>query len=183
MAADSDNDLWEQARKGDRAAFAALFDLHAQALYRFAFRLLGSGAGAHADAEDIVQDVLLSILKRGGFSPSRGPLRAYLLGAVRNQARKRRRITDEELSDAIPSDKTTAEHDLLRAEAGETVAAALNALPWAQREVLLLYHYEELSLKDIANALDLELAAVKSRLHRAREALRTKLQSLQGERR
>ena len=154
-------------------ALDELFDTYAAALYRFAARLMGPGA----DAEDAVQNVLLSVLARNGFDPARGSLRAYLFGAVRNQARKLRRVTNEELAEAMPSPQATPDRSYALEETRQAVAGALARLSWAQREVLLLSHYEELSLKEIATALDLELAAVKSRLHRAREALRVQLQA------
>lgn len=151
---------------------ARLFDEHAAALYRFAARLLGPGA----DAEDAVQNVLASFLSRNGYDPARGPLRAYLLGAVRNQARNRRHPT-EELDDDLTSAVSPLDAQLAVQQAVET---ALNGLPWTQREVLLLAHYEGLTLQEIAQALELELAAVKSRLHRARENMRALLAEWKG---
>lgn len=161
------------AAKPTRDEAARLFDEHGAALYRFAARLLGPGA----EAEDAVHNVLARFLERNGYDPSRGPLRAYLLGAVRRQARKIRRVETEELADihAAPGTRLDA-----RLAAQEAVAAALDRLPWTQREVLLLAHYEGLTLQEIAQALDLELAAVKSRLHRARESMRESLAEWKG---
>lgn len=171
-ALDENARLWKAAARGDREAFAALFDAHAPALYRFASRLLGPGA----DAEDAVQNVLVAVLERRAYKPARGPLRGYLLGAVRNQARKLRRMRTCELDSEMPSDAIAPDDRAAAVEAGHAAAAAITALPWTQREVFLLAHDEGLSLKGIAEALDLDLAAVKSRLHRAREALREQLE-------
>jgi RNA polymerase sigma-70 factor (ECF subfamily) len=174
MPLSDEGNLWIQARNGDRKAFARLFDLHASALYRFASRLLGPGP----DAEDVVQDVLLSMLQHDKFDPSRGSLRTYLFGAVRNQALKRQRVVLEELSPFVPSREATPDQEMARLQTSSALATAIKALPWSQREVLLLVHYEDLSLKEVAEVLELELAAVKSRLHRAREGLRIILQPL-----
>lgn len=174
MAPDSETRLWSDARKGSRTAFATLFDLHAPALYRFAARLLGPGP----DAEDAVQEVLLSVLERNGFDPVRGSLKTYLLGAVRNQARKRRGVCDEELPETLESPDVPPDLAFARDQTAAAIAEAVAALPWTQREVLLLFHFEDLCLKEIADTLHLDLAAVKSRLHRARQTLRLSLQPL-----
>jgi RNA polymerase sigma-70 factor (ECF subfamily) len=65
-----------------------------------------------------------------------------------------------------------------RREIAEIVGRAVHALPPLQREVLILAEYEELSLEEIARAVDSEIGTVKSRLHRARENLRRMLAPL-----
>jgi RNA polymerase sigma-70 factor (ECF subfamily) len=169
----NDEILWLAIQKGDRKAFAALFDRHAAALYRFASRLLSDPR----DAEDVVQEVLLSLLQGNGFNPSRGNLRAYLFGAVRNQARKRAREPDEELPEHVATPGRPADEELAAAQVSQAVVAAIHQLPWTQREVLLLFHYEDFSLNQIGDVLNLDLPAVKSRLHRAREALRARFRT------
>ena len=72
-------------------------------------------------------------------------------------------------------DLRTPESEALRAEAADVIAAAVAALPETQREVLLLAHYEQLPLAEIAEITQLEITAVKSRLQRARAALRESL--------
>jgi RNA polymerase sigma-70 factor (ECF subfamily) len=163
--------LWLAIQNGDRKAFAALFDRHAVALYRFASRLLRDAR----DAEDVVQEVLLSLLQGNGFNPSRGTFRAYLFGAVRNQARKRAREPDEALPEHVATPGRSADEELAAAQVSQAVVAAIHELPWTQREVLLLFHYEDFSLNQIGDVLNLDLPAVKSRLHRARETLRARL--------
>jgi len=150
-----------------------LFDRHAPALYRFAARLLSDGR----DAEDAVQDVLLSVWQRNGFDPSRGELRPYLFGAVRNQARKRSHEPNAELPEYAAGSEPAPDRKMAIAQTSRAVTEAIHELPWGQREVLLLFHYEDLSLKEIGEALKLDLSAVKSRLHRARETLRARLHS------
>lgn len=148
-----------------------LFEDHHPPLYRFAFRLTGSPA----DAEDIVQECFLSLLRPDcGFDPARTPLRTYLFGAVRNQWLKRLRRHEERATpDSV--DASTPEKIALRAEVADAVAGAIAALPETQREVLVLAHYEQLSLAEIGEITDLEVTAVKSRLQRARAALREML--------
>ena len=166
-------DRVKAARKGNEEAFLGVFDEHHLPLFRFAFRMTGSAA----DAEEIVQDCFLALLRPDcRFDESRTPLRTYLFGAVRNQALKRMRHRSRpETEGPEPVDGLSPETDLLRTELQDAVAAAVARLPETQRAVLLLAHYEQMALADIAAALDLELGAVKSRLQRARAALKEML--------
>jgi RNA polymerase sigma-70 factor, ECF subfamily len=148
-----------------------LFDEHHLPLFRFAYRLTGS----RADAEDIVQACFLELLRPDcTYDPKRAPLRTWLFGVVRNQALKRLRHTS--VPNVPDSDKAPSpEHQLLRGEVEEVVRRAVLTLPENQREVLILAHYEQLPLAEIANILEIEVGAVKSRLQRARATLRETL--------
>jgi RNA polymerase sigma-70 factor, ECF subfamily len=150
-----------------------LFDEHHRQLYRFACRLTGSPA----DAEDIVQECFLALLgPRCAYDSSRTAPRTYLFGAIRNQALKRFRRREDPAAEATePEDRDTPESCALRGETVRSVADAVLQLPVNQREVLLLAHYEQLPLAEIATALELEVGAVKSRLQRARTSLRQSL--------
>jgi RNA polymerase sigma-70 factor (ECF subfamily) len=158
------------ARKGNRAAFVRLYDEHHLPLFRLAWRLTNSVA----DAEDIVQECFLGLLRPAcPYNPARTPLRTYLFGVVRNQALKRFRGKHDGTADppAVP-DYRSPEFEALRAETSEIVSQAIRCLPDLQREVLILAHYEQLALAEIAAILEIEVPAVKSRLQRARAALR-----------
>lgn len=160
--------LLRDARRGRESAFLRLFDDHHLPLFRFAYRLTGSAA----DAEDIVQECFLGLLRpECGFDPARTAMRTYLFGAVRNQALKRLRRREETDPREAP-DRRTPEVELLRGEIQEAVRRAIEKLPDTQREVLLLAHYEQLSLAEIAEITEIEVTAVKSRLQRARATLR-----------
>jgi RNA polymerase sigma-70 factor (ECF subfamily) len=162
--------LLKAARNGDEAAFLRIFDEHHAALFRFAYRMTGSVA----DAEDIVQESFLALLRPTcSYDPKRASLRTYLFGAVRNQSLKRQRKTDLPGGDA-PQDQSP-ETELLRAELKDVVARAVMQLPETQREILILAHYEQMPLAEIAQVTALELGAVKSRLQRARASLKESL--------
>lgn len=144
------------------------FDQHKDAVYRFAWRMTASPDAA----EDIAQEVFLALVRKpDAYDRRRGPLRAFLLGAARNQARKRFR-DEQRWDDLGERDFEVAPVDLGSYEVGEAVAAAVRALPPLQREVLILAEYEDLSLEELARAVEAEIGAVKARLHRARENLR-----------
>jgi RNA polymerase sigma-70 factor (ECF subfamily) len=165
------------------AELAAAFDLHRDAVYRFAWRMTGSADAA----DDITQDVFLSVLRHPGrFDPLRGALRAFLIGIARNLALKRWRDEHrwEDLDDedgGLPLEvqlKPDVMLTLERSEIAAIVGQAIHALPPLQREALILVEYEEMSLQDVAKTVESEIGTVKSRLHRARENLRRALAPL-----
>jgi RNA polymerase sigma-70 factor, ECF subfamily len=159
------------ARRGQEAAFLRLFEDHHLPLFRFAWRLTGS----MADAEDIVQECFLALLRpECSFDPARTAIRTYLFGAVRNQSLNRLRRREQGVMPESTDDRTP-ETEALRGEMADVVAGAIAELPETQREVLLLAHYEQLSLAEVAEITQVEVTAVKSRLQRARATLRETL--------
>jgi len=150
------------------------FNEHSGAIYRFSWRMTGSPSAA----EDITQDVFLLLLRRPDqFDPRRGQLRPFLIGVARNLARKwllresRWNELDDEQLVAEPAE--VEDRDL-----AESVGAAVSSLPATQREVLLLTHYGGFSLDEIARIVNIEVGAVKARLHRARQNLKRTLAPL-----
>jgi RNA polymerase sigma-70 factor (ECF subfamily) len=108
------------------------------------------------------------------YDPKRAPVRAWLIGIARNQSRKRlQQKTTPDLPDAV--ERSSPEQQTLRSELEDVVRQAVLALPESQREVLILAHYEQLALSEIAGILEIDLGAVKSRLQRARASLREML--------
>lgn len=180
MAGKYENGLLASAAKGDEEAFLALFEAHHAAMFRLAYPL----TSAVDAAEDITQECFLRLVRdhRGlhlkGFDPARGSLRQYLFGMVRNLVRQRwqaggREVAwDEEAEDA----PAPALPDVIfTAEVSEVVQAAIAALPALQREAIVLFEFEELSLEETAVVVRADVGTVKSRLYRARERLRRSL--------
>ncbi|MGI9104996.1 MAG: RNA polymerase sigma factor [Pyrinomonadaceae bacterium] len=177
---DTDENLLERARAGDEDAFLSIYTRHRDAMYRFASRLLGS----QAIAEDVAHDCFLSLFKHPErFDATRGAsLRTYLFAAVRNLAMKQfRRAGREMWSDCETVEEFRAPvaeeplSRLLEAELSGVVREAVASLPALQREVLLLFEFEDLSLAEIAVVVEAEVNTVKSRLARARAGLRRTL--------
>jgi RNA polymerase sigma-70 factor (ECF subfamily) len=156
--------------------FRQAFREHKDAVYAFAFRMTGSASAA----EDVAQDCFLELLRyRDRFDKSRGSLRSYLLGVTRNLALKRWRaehrldpLDDQEIR-SIPIDWTSGETSL-------RVREAVQSLPPLQREAVVLFEYEGLTLEEIAGVSGVDVGTVKSRLHRAREKLRHLLAPLRN---
>jgi len=171
-----DAGLLEAARHGDEAAFLDLYRAHRTPLFRFAWRLTGSEAAA----EDIVQECFLALLKGAGFDRRQGSLRTYLFGIARHLVLRRLRLAErecEETDAAAPGGDAAAGplEELLAAERSALVERAVRSLPALQREALILFEFEEMSLEEIAAVTAADVGAVKARLHRARESVRRRL--------
>lgn len=175
-----ETDLVTRARAGDRAAMERLLASVAPSIKRFAHRMCRHDA----DAEDVLQDALLSIATHLGDFEGRSALPSWAFAITRSACARRRRgkknepadgddaLRDRPAEDPSPSD---------RVEAGETralVERALDRLPEEHREVLLLRDAEGLSGAEAAAALGVSIDALKSRLHRARSALRDELRPI-----
>jgi RNA polymerase sigma-70 factor (ECF subfamily) len=148
--------------------FSHAFHQHKDVLYRFAYRMTGSGPAA----EDVVQDCFVVLWRRPeAYRAERGALRSFLLGIARNLMLKR--VRSEWPYDPFEDESSVCQPvDMAGLERAEIIARAVQALPQLQREVIILAEYEDLTLQEIASSAGAELAAVKSRLHRARENLR-----------
>ena len=115
------------------------------------------------------------------FDSTRASLRTYLYAAARNQAAKRynsfARETDIEALDEEPrvADRHEPIRRVLEDELAGEVEKAIASLPPLQREALVLFEYEDLSLSEIAAVVGADSGAVKARLFRARERLRARL--------
>jgi RNA polymerase sigma-70 factor, ECF subfamily len=176
----TDERLLEQAASGDETSFAVIYERHRDLVFRFAYRLSQS----REMAEEITHDCFLSLIKepqRFKAQEQRASLRTYLCAAARNLAFKRlRRAGAETAIDDFSEELTAAESQgplrlLLDAEVSEAVCKAIGELPPLQREAVILFEYEELSLAEIAEVAGADVGTVKSRLHRARARLRAAL--------
>jgi len=153
------------------ADFRDAFHAHKDVVFRFVCRMTGSSS----IAEDIVQDCFIALWRKpAAYDARRGRMRAFLLGIARNLVLKRWRDErpHQPLDDAA---FVCMPLDVAGQERAEAVAMAVLTLPPLQREAVVLAEYEEMSLEEIAQATGAELAAVKSRLHRARQNLRRML--------
>jgi RNA polymerase sigma-70 factor, ECF subfamily len=174
----TDELLLAKAGDGDQAAFVELYERHRLPIFRFAYRLLGSVE----IAEDVTHDCFLSVIRKPqNFQSERASLRTYLFAAARNLALKYfrgigREGTLDELTDEpqiSPSQEPLRR--LLDEELAGLVREAVLALPPLQREALVLFEYEGLSLNEIATVTEVDVGAIKGRLFRARERLKSVL--------
>jgi RNA polymerase sigma-70 factor (ECF subfamily) len=171
-------ELLKEACRGDEAAFLTLYQRHRDVVFRFAYRMLGSVAAA----EDITHDCFLSLLQKPHlFNHERASLRTYLCAAARNLVWKqlRRRgleVKAEEAAERTEAGRQSGPFESLRtSEIAEGVRQAVESLPPLQREAVIMFEFEELSLADAAIAAQTDIGTIKSRLHRARQRLRSLL--------
>jgi RNA polymerase sigma-70 factor (ECF subfamily) len=172
---------------GDRQALGPLMERHQRRLYRIAYAYLRDPD----DALDAVQETFVKVFmgaSRWDGSSDAGPWMSRIAvnqAIDRYRRRKLRRATytpleegdhDQRIAATAPSPERAA----VGKDLGERIAAALRGLPEKQRAVFVLRHYEDMSLEDIAQTLDLRLVTVKSTLHRAIQGLRERLAGLQG---
>ena len=172
-------ELLLRAARRDEPAFLLLYERHRTPVFRFACRMLGSSTMA----EDVTQECFLSVLRRPeAFRAERASLRTYLCAIARHLALKQLRKRGEEtMVDDAPDDAPAHAGGsdpldvVLQQEAADAVRQAVAALPPLQREAVVLFEYQEMSLADIAAVCEIDVGTVKSRLHRARERLRRTL--------
>jgi RNA polymerase sigma-70 factor, ECF subfamily len=179
--------LLRRARQGDESAFAELYARHQRPIYRYAARMCGPQA-----ADDVVQETFLAVLRKGDqFDAARGTLGGYLFGIARHMVLKQLNgrfevpLDDESdtgrgASDAELHTATTASvlDILTQQERIVAVRTAIDALPPAYREVVVLCDLEELDYVSAAQAMGCPIGTIRSRLHRARALLVSRLASL-----
>jgi RNA polymerase sigma-70 factor (ECF subfamily) len=172
----TDELLLRRAQRGDQAARAALIDLYQRPVHSLVSRML---VGRRAQIDDVVQDSLLKMLEALPRFDPRGSakLSTWILTIATRTAidalRKDKRsfeVIDEEKPSSVSLEART-----IAKEAMSKVEAAMATLPDDHRAVLVLRAYHDLDYREIASILSIEEGTVKSRLARARAALRTAL--------
>jgi RNA polymerase sigma-70 factor (ECF subfamily) len=178
---DADRSLVERIKGGDVAAFERLFARHHQRIYRFASRMC-----RHAqDAEDILQETFLAAFRHLKTFHGKSRFTTWLYTIAANSCRRTRRHSGEtttigETDGAerhVPVDDWTRRPDIqaMHRDTRRAIEDAVAALPKDQRLVLVLRDMEGLPAEDVGRIVGASVAAVKSRLHRARLAVRNDL--------
>jgi RNA polymerase sigma-70 factor, ECF subfamily len=170
----SDEDLLRRIAAQDREAFARLFDRYALRIKAFMLR----GGAAEADAEEIAQDVMVSIWRRAGsFDRRRAAPATWIFAIARNRridlVRRSRRPApdpDDPLFQPDPANDATAA--IRMAERETLVREKLADLPPEQREALRMAFFDGMSHPEIAEAVGAPLGTVKSRIRLAMRRLR-----------
>jgi RNA polymerase sigma-70 factor (ECF subfamily) len=180
--------LLTAARQGDAAALEALLVRYQTHLYRFGLRMCGN----EEDAGDVAQESLISMARSLGDFRGDASISTWLYTIARRFCIKKRRrskfaparvesldaprIGAGHLADPAPSPEQTATNRELQ----RALTRAIDGLEPAQREVLVLRDVEGLSAPEVAKVLGIRVDAVKSRLHRARVAVRQSLAPVLG---
>ena len=189
---DTEEQLIGRLEAGDTAALESLMARHAGRVYRVALGITRSPA----DAEEVVQDVFLTLVRKVATFEGRSALSTWLYRVATNSALARRRgkraQVEVSLEEALPAFRDDGHRDgdrsyllldwserpdeeLLSGESRRAMARAIDLLPDHYRAVLILRDVEELTNEEAAQALGEPVSSIKSRLHRARMALREEL--------
>lgn len=198
----TDVELVERARERDADAFEILVTRHQNQIYRLALRMMGN----EHEAEEVLQEAFLHAWEKLPGFRGEAAFSSWLYRIASNSAlmRLRRRRRSPEFTSEDPVQTALMSPDFspdggwsepprsdwsMRADAalenkqlGDAITAAVESLPEHYRVIFLLKDVDGLSNAEIANSLDLSVEAVKSRLHRARLALREKLTGFFDER-
>ena len=167
------------ARRGDAVAFSRLFAGFERRIFRYAAHMCGRDA-----ADDVVQETFLALLRgRGDYDAGKGSVGNYLFGIARHFVLKRlsaREVATFDLDEhdeetAWPDERPSVVDSLARAETIQAVRAAIASLPAVYREVVVLCELQEMSYADAAVIAQCPIGTVRSRLHRAKAMLTTKL--------
>ena len=185
---DPDRDLILRWQAGDEAAFEELIKRHEGRVYRLLYRMMGN----KEDAEDLTQETFLSLHRHGHRFRAEARFSTFVYRVAANAALNRRRSLGrgrarvdklkvrQEAGDDLPSSPRNPEDSALGHELSGHVREALESLSPSLRMPVILYDIEGLAYGEIARVLGIAEGTVKSRIHRARQALREQLKELLG---
>jgi RNA polymerase sigma-70 factor (ECF subfamily) len=171
----SDQELVEQILKGDPDAFELLYDTYFQRVYRFALKRLGDAG----EAEDVTQEVFMTVLKALPSFQGGSTLLVWMFGITRNKVNRRFRGTrvrlesvDGSAGSEVASGQPSADQAVeARRMLDRCEAVIENDLTPLQRRIFHLKHLRRQSIRGIATALGKSEDAIKANLYRMRRAL------------
>jgi RNA polymerase sigma-70 factor (ECF subfamily) len=173
-----DSELIPRVRRGDLAAFEALYDKYKGQVYRTALAITRDQSAA----EDILQECFLKVYVHVDKIDVSRPLSPWIhriaVNLSYNWVTKRKRwlpSLGEVIDQFVSDDHDSPEHVLEREELQRIVQEAIHSLSFAQRVVIVLFYLNGFSLEEIAYILDCPVGTVKSRLYYGRQNLRRKL--------
>lgn len=182
-----DSLLIERAKAGDVKAFDLLVRRYERQIFNFALKLTGN----REEASDVVQEAFVRVFRFMESFRSESSFSTWIYRVLVNaflDMKKKRRIDDKTLyleehrgpegqilAKEIEDTGPTPEEAAIERERGEAVLEAILSLPDYQRAMILMFHSEGMSYEEIAEVTQLPLGTVKSRMNRARLALKEKL--------
>ncbi len=180
--------LWSRSRKGDQDAFARLFELRRRRLLREAQRGLGNQMQRRMDASDVVQEVFLEASRRVGelatgdvpellwlrvllkqkvVDCKRMHLKASKRSLMREQSLEHRVADEDPIAEQLVTELTSPSLKVRRDELRAQLRELLAELPMLDRQILVLRHFEAMTNREVAEALELSINAASNRYVRA----------------
>jgi RNA polymerase sigma-70 factor (ECF subfamily) len=183
--ADPDLELVCRWQGGDLQSFALLVERHQRRVFRILYRMLGS----HEEAADVAQETFLNLHRHGHRFRRESRFSTFVYRVAANAALNRRRslgrdrnrmreLAEREPTGWLREASADPEEQATRSQTGRRVQAALLALPERLRLPLVLFDVEGLPYSEISSVVGIPEGTVKSRIHRARRALREELRDL-----
>ena len=184
----SDDELVEKYRNGDTEGFNCLVERYGKPLYNFIFRMLRD----RSESEDMLQEVFLRVVQNIHRYEIRGRFKSWIftianhlvVSEFRHRSKRRALSLDQEfgsgeggleLHDVIGDERYLPDVLAERKELREKLDDAIQLLPFAQRQVLMMREFSGLQFKEIAGILECPLNTVLGRMHYALRNLRQKL--------
>lgn len=184
----SDLELVRRIKRGDEQGFREMVDRYHARVYSLAYGVLRNSE----DAEEATQDAFLTLYRKiDTFDESKKFFSWFYrvaLNAAYSRARRRKPVTTVSLDDYVPRYRDDgqpagefaafvdgSEDEAIARDLAERAAEFIDELPEAYRDVIWMVDVEEMKPSDVADVLEISLAALKSRLHRARLYVRQRL--------
>ncbi len=179
------------AKAGAEGAWEDLLAAYGRRLYGYFFRATGS----HYEAEDLLGEIMLRLVRKMGEYDDRGRFEPWLFRIASNLVRDRIRRSrasqaamslesgdDEQtgLGETVSGPVGPVDAELLAGEDRDALAEALKKLPERSRQMVLLRHFGDMSYKEIAEIYDCPVGTVLARVHRALKTLRTAMETSDG---
>jgi RNA polymerase sigma-70 factor (ECF subfamily) len=181
MVADgiSDAECVRRVQRGETDAFETLVRRHEKTIFNLVYRMLGDTE----EAAEVSQEVFLSAYRAAGQFRGDANFSTWLYRIAINHASTRRKTLNNRQRKVVPIESADSLHDpqpgpleiLEQQEIREKVQVALNQLEPDDAAVILLRDLQDVSYNEVAHVLEIPVGTVKSRLHRARQALKSRL--------
>jgi RNA polymerase sigma-70 factor (ECF subfamily) len=178
----TDTEVWQALKTGESQALRIIYERYSSLVYRLALRILTNAQ----EAEDLAQEIFLTLWRNRGYDPRRGSLTSYLTTLTRSRAIDKLRSRGTQLKFLqrwgqmiAPESLSTSPLEMASlSQRSEQVKTAIAQLPANQRKVLEMAYFEGLSQSEIAKKLETPLGTVKSWSRQGLLALRKNLHNL-----
>jgi RNA polymerase sigma-70 factor (ECF subfamily) len=173
-SADKDEDLIARVAKKDSAALRALFVTHQVKLYRFLFRFVRD----EAVAEDLVNETFIKVWTKAGSFSGQSKVSTWIFTIARNEAlsllrKKSEAALDDDAATQIEDESDNQETQIAKQDKGALMRACIDKLSDAHREIVDLVYYQEKTVFEASQILDIPENTVKTRMYHARQQLST----------
>lgn len=172
--ADMDRDLIARVAKQDSAALRALFTRHQVKLYRFLIRIVRN----EAVAEELVNETFIKVWTKAKSFNNQSSVSTWIFTIARNEAlsllrKKSEAALDDGVAEQIEDESDTQEVSVAKKDKGALMRDCINKLSDAHREVVDLVYYQEKSVSEVSQILEIPENTVKTRMYHARQQLST----------